>query len=114
MVALWRAAKRSWKGLAQLFLFTSFYGPMSLVEWALAPPTAFLLSRLVSRARVHEADARCVELLGDCRPLVAALKKARVHTERANPREELPGRRFSLFICARPQHGYQAWLAHLY
>jgi Zn-dependent protease with chaperone function len=113
MVALWHAAKRSWKGLVQLFLFTSFYGPMSLVEWALAPPTAFLLSRLVARARVHEADARCVQILGDRQPLVSALRKLEF-IERSNPREELPGRRFSLFVCARPQRGYQAWLARLY
>lgn len=113
MMVLWKAVKRSWKGLAQLFLFATFYGPMSLVEWALAPPTAFVLSRLVARARVHEADARCVELLGDCRPLVSALRNLEF-IERANPREELPGRRFSLFVCARPQRGYQAWLAHLY
>jgi Zn-dependent protease with chaperone function len=113
MVALWRAAKRSWKGLAQLFLFTSFYGPMSLIEWALAPPTAFFLSRLVARARVHEADGRCIELLGDRRPLISALKQLEF-VERTNPREELPGRRFSLFVCARPRQGYQAWLAHLY
>jgi Zn-dependent protease with chaperone function len=113
MAALWQAAKRSWKGLAQLFLFTSFYGPMSLVEWALAPPTAFLLSRLVARARVHEADGRCVELLGDRDPLVSALRKLEF-IERSNPREELPGRRFSLFVRARPQRGYQAWLSRLY
>jgi len=48
---------------------------LSLVEWALAPPTAFLLARLVSRARVHEADARAVELSGDPESLISALRK---------------------------------------
>jgi Zn-dependent protease with chaperone function len=111
--ALWNAAKRSWRGLVQLFLFTGFLGPLSLVEWLLAPPTAFFLSRLVSRARIHEADARSVELAGGRVGLLSALRKLEF-VERAAPREELAGRRFSLFVCSRPQSGYRAWLAHLY
>jgi len=86
---------------------------LSLVEWALAPPTAFLLSRLVSRARVHEADVRSVELLGGSEALLSALRKLEM-VERWLPGEELSNRRFSLFVCSRPQSGYRAWLAHLY
>jgi Zn-dependent protease with chaperone function len=113
LAALWDAAKRSWRGLVQLFIFTSFLGPLSLAEWLLAPPTAFFLSRLVSRARIHEADARSVELTKDRAALLSALGKLEF-VERAEPREELVGRRFSLFVCSRPQSGYRALLAHLY
>jgi Zn-dependent protease with chaperone function len=113
LYALWVAAKRSWRGLAQLFLLISFFGPLSLVEAALAPPTAVVLSRLVSRARIHEADARAVELAGTRDGLVSALERLEA-VERSPASPWLEGRRFSLFVAARPQGGYQAWLAHLY
>jgi len=113
LYALWVTAKRSWLGLFQLFLFVSFLGPMSLVEAALAPPTAVLLSRLVSRARIHEADARAVELAGSREGLIAALESLE-DVERAPSGAWLEGRRFSLFIASQPQDGYRAWLARLY
>jgi Zn-dependent protease with chaperone function len=111
--ALWVTAKRSWLGLFQLFIFVSFLGPMSLVEAALAPPTAVILSRLVSRARIHEADARAVELTGSKEGLIAALESLE-EVERAPSSPWLEDRRFSLFLAAQPEDGFRAWLAHLY
>jgi Zn-dependent protease with chaperone function len=113
LYALWVTAKRSWLGLFQLFVFVSFLGPMSLVEAALAPPTAVILSRLVSRARIHEADARAVELTGSRKGLIQALESLS-EVERMPSSPWLEGRRFSLFLAARAQDGYRAWLTRLY
>ena len=113
LYALAKAAIRSWRGLAQLLLFISFFGPISLVEMALAPPTAFLLSRMVSRARIYEADDRGRRLSGDSGTLVSALHK--LERVEASPAGRWPAYlRFSLFVAPRPQTGYQAWLARLY
>jgi Zn-dependent protease with chaperone function len=111
---LWQGAKRSWRGLAQLFILISFLGPMSLVEAALAPPTAIALSRLVSRARVHEADARAVALIANRTALASALERiARANSAPAGT--WLERRRFSLFVAPEPaQGGYREWLARLY
>jgi Zn-dependent protease with chaperone function len=111
---LWQEAKRSWRGLAQLFLFITFLGPTSLVEAALAPPTAIALSRLVSRARVHEADARAVELTKDRAALISALQK--LETNGSPPDPWLARRRFSLFIASEPvvEGSYRRWIARLY
>jgi len=109
LYAYWQAAKRSWRGLGQLFLYVTFFGPMTLVEAVLSPPTAVVLSRLVSRARVHEADERAIELTGDPRSLLAAL-------ERLADREAWPAaswlgeRRYSLFVAAEVNGGRWAWL----
>ncbi len=113
LYGLWVTAKRSWYGLAQFFLFVSFLGPMSLIEAALAPPTAVLLSRLVSRARVHEADARAVELNGNREGLISALEELE-SVERSPSESWLSRWRFSLFVTALPPPGYQAWIARLY
>lgn len=110
LYAYWRAAKRSWRGLGQLFLFVSFFGPLSLVEAALAPPTAVLLSRLVSRARVHEADQRAVALTGDPAALASALR--RVANVEAGPTASwLGSRRYSLFVAPSVNEARWAWLA---
>lgn len=111
---LWQGAKRSWRGLAQLFLFVSFLGPMSLIEAALAPPTAIALSRLVSRARIHEADTRAVELTEDRAALISALHKLDTAGSPVDP--WLARRRFSLFIASEPVMGggYREWIARLY
>jgi Zn-dependent protease with chaperone function len=108
--AFWVAAKRSWRGLAQLFLFVSFFGPLSLIEAALAPPSAFLLSRLVSRARVHEADERAVKLTGGPDALASALTRL-VGSERLPSSSWLGQRRFSLFVAPSREGGYWTWLA---
>jgi Zn-dependent protease with chaperone function len=113
LYAIVRAAIQSWRGLAQLFLFLSFFGPMSVVEAALAPPTALCLSRLVSRSRVHEADTRSLALTGDVEALISALRKLEV-VEHSPSSPWLGCLRFSLFVAPRAQDGYQAWLARLY
>jgi Zn-dependent protease with chaperone function len=108
--AFWVAAKQSWRGLAQLFLFVSFFGPLSLIEAALAPPSAFLLSRLVSRARVHEADERAVRLTRGPDALASALSRL-ANTERMSSSPWLGRRRFSLFVAVGVEDGYWTWLA---
>jgi Zn-dependent protease with chaperone function len=108
--ALWETAKMSWRGLGQLFLFTTFLGPLSLVEAVLSPPTAALISMLVSRARVHEADARAVELTRDPEALASALRHvADVEGGGASP--WLGERRYSLFVAPQPAPGRWPWLA---
>ena len=64
-------------GLVQLFLFLAFLGPLTAIEAVLAAPTIVLLSRLISRSRAYEADARSVEITGETAPLVSALLKLR-------------------------------------
>lgn len=112
LIALVRTALMSWRGVAQLFLLITFFGPLSLVEMVLTPPTAAFLSRLVSRSRIKEADRRGVELTGNPAALVSALEKL-ADVERS-PTDDLLGYRFSLFVFSRPQTGYQAWLARIY
>jgi Zn-dependent protease with chaperone function len=108
--AFWQAAKQSWRGLGQLFLFATFFGSMSVVEAVLAPPTAALLSRLVSRARIHEADQRAVELTGDPEALTSALR--RVANIEAGPTASWLGdRRYSLFVAPPFAEGRWIWLA---
>lgn len=113
LYAFVRAAVQSWRGLAQLFLYVSFFGPLSVVEAALAPPTVLCLSRLVSRARIHEADTRAIELSGDREVLISALRKLEA-VELSAPSPWQGYVRFSVFVAARPQTGYQAWLARFY
>jgi Zn-dependent protease with chaperone function len=113
LYAFVRSAFQSWRGLAQLFLLVSFFGPLSIVEAALAPPTAVCLSRLVARGRIHEADARGIELTGDREALISALLKLEP-AELSAPGPWQGYLRFSVFVAARPQIGYQAWLARLY
>jgi heat shock protein HtpX len=113
LYAFVRSAFQSWRGLAQLFVYVSFFGPLSLVEAALAPPTVLCLSRLVSRARIHEADLRAVELTDDREALVSALAKLEA-VELSGPGLWEGYLRFSVFVATRTQAGYQAWLARLY
>jgi len=110
LVAFWQAVKMSWRGLGQAFIFVSFLGPLSLVEAALAAPTALALSRLVFRARVHEADARAVELTGDRSSLVAALRHVE-EVEDGGTSPWLGERRYSLFVAPALQSGRWPWLA---
>jgi Zn-dependent protease with chaperone function len=100
----------SWRGLGQAFIFVSFLGPLSLVEAALAAPTALALSRLVFRARVHEADTRAVELTGDRSSLVAALRHV-AEVEDGGNSPWLGERRYSLFVSPALQSGRWPWLA---
>jgi Zn-dependent protease with chaperone function len=106
--ALWRAALLSWRGLAQLVLLGIFFGPLTLVEWILAPPTAFALSRLVSRDRVLAADERAAELAADPGAMAAALKRLE-GVEYSGGEPFWADLRFSLFVVPRAQTGYRAW-----
>jgi Zn-dependent protease with chaperone function len=108
LYALWQTAKMSWRGLAQAFIFTTFFGPLSVVEAVLSPPTAALISRLVSRARVHEADKRAVELTGDVKPLASALKRVGP-VESEGMSSWLGERRYSLFVGPRPPTSWWPW-----
>jgi Zn-dependent protease with chaperone function len=87
---------------------------MSLIEAALAPPTAIALSRLVSRSRIHEADARAVELTEDRAALISTLQKLDAAGSPVDP--WLARRRFSLFVASEPVvgGGYRGWIARLY
>ncbi|HET7121951.1 MAG TPA: M48 family metalloprotease [Solirubrobacterales bacterium] len=108
LYAFWQALKQSWRGLGQLMLQGTFFGPMSLVEAVLAPPTAFLLSRLVSRARIHEADCRAVELTGDPQVLMGALRRV-ANVEDGPTAAWLGDRRFSLFVASPIADGRWVW-----
>lgn len=109
LYALWQAAKMSWRGLFQGFVYVSFFGPLSMIEAALAPPTAALLSRLVSRARVHEADARAVELTGDAGALASALRRVE-EVELQGESPWIGKRRYSLFVASASRPSRCPWL----
>jgi Zn-dependent protease with chaperone function len=109
LYAMWQTAKMSWRGLTQAFIFTTFLGPLSVVEAVLSPPTAVLISRLVSRARVHEADERAVELTGGAKPLALALKRIGPAKSRGLS-GELGGLRYSLFVGPMPPASRWPWL----
>jgi heat shock protein HtpX len=112
VVALVRNATRSWRGTTQLFLLVAFLGPLTLVEWALAPPTAAALSRLISRHRVGAADRRGAVLCGDAGAAISALRRLEgVEYVAGDPwRRDL---RFSLYVTPRAQGGYRAWLERI-
>ena len=113
LYALWRSAVASWRGLVQLFVYCTFLGPLTLLEALLAPPTAVALSRLLSRSRVYEADETASELLGDPRPLVAALRRLAFVEE--SPNDEWFGAlRFSLFVTPRARSGWRGWLERFF
>jgi Zn-dependent protease with chaperone function len=111
--ALWKTAIRSPQGAAQLVLFTLVYGPLTLFEWLLAPPTAFALSRLVSRQRITEADRRAVELTGDPDAAVAALRRLE-GVEYSAGEPFWADLRYALFVVPRAQSGYLAWLERIF
>jgi Zn-dependent protease with chaperone function len=106
--ALYRAALLSWRGLAQLFLYVSFFGPLTVVEWLLAPPTAFILSRLIARERVLDADRRAVQLTKEPGAALAALRRLEGVEYSAGEPFWLD-LRFSLFVVPRAHTGYRAW-----
>lgn len=110
LYAIWEAAKMSWRGLGQLVLFTTFLGPLSLVEAVISPPTAALLSMLVSRARVHEADARALQLTTDRASLESALAHV-ADVETGGASAWLGERRYSLFVAPLPEPGWWPWLS---
>lgn len=110
LYAFWQALKRSWRGAGQLLLQGGVFGPLSLVEAVLAPPTAVLLSRLVSRARVHEADERAVELTGDPTALTLALRRV-ANIEDGPTASWLGERRYSLFVAPPIAEGRWTWWA---
>jgi Zn-dependent protease with chaperone function len=107
--AFFRAFIKSWRGQAQLILLTAFFGPLSLVEMALATPTTVLLSKLVSRSRIFEADHRSTQLTCNPQALISALEK--LADSDASPDERLGYLRFSLFVSPPPRPGYRAWLS---
>lgn len=106
--ALYRAALLSWRGLAQLFLFVSFFGPLTVVEWLLAPPTAFVLSRLIARERVFAADRRGVQLTREPGSALAALHRLE-GVEYSMGEPFWAALRFSLFVTPRAQTGLGPW-----
>jgi heat shock protein HtpX len=108
LYALWKTAIQSPLGVAQLVLFVLVYGPLTLVEWLLAPPTAWALSRLVSRERVAAADRRAVELTGDPDSAVAALHRLE-GVEYSAGEPFWADLRFSLFVAPRAQDFFGAW-----
>jgi Zn-dependent protease with chaperone function len=107
------SAVLSFWGFLQLFFFISFFGPLTVIELALAPPLAAVLSRLLSRTRVYEADQRTEQLCGDDETLISALEKlAKVECE---PDGTWSGKlRFSLLVTPRRQKGYQAWFERVW
>jgi hypothetical protein len=109
LLCLWQAAKVSWRGLFQGFVYVSFFGPLSVIEAVLAPPTAALLSRLVSRARVHEADARAVELTGDASSLASALRRVE-EVELQGESPWMSKRRYSRFVASASRPSRWPWL----
>jgi len=111
LFAFGAVAFASWRGLGQLFLFATFFGPMTLIEALLAPPTAVALSRLISRTRIYEGDDRATQLV-DRGALISALAKLE-RVEREPDRTWLGRLRFSLFVTPREQAGYRAWLEHV-
>lgn len=106
--ALYRAALLSWRGLAQLFFFVSFFGPLTVVEWLLAPPTAFVLSRFIARERVFDADRRAIQLTKEPAAALAALHRLE-GVEYSGGEPFWLALRFSLFVVPRAQTGFGAW-----
>lgn len=113
LVGLVRAALESFWGMVQAFLFIFFLGPLTVIETVLALPTIVALTRLTSRARVYEADARSVELTGDADALISALEKLQ-------PLEFTPidsdfegDLRFALFFAPLPPGGIWSWRERL-
>jgi Zn-dependent protease with chaperone function len=113
LYALWKTALRSPQGVAQLVLFVLVYGPLTLVEWVLAPPTAFALSRLVSRERVADADRRAVELTDDPDAAVAALRRLE-GVEYSTGEPFWAELRYSLFVVPRAHGGYDGALERIF
>jgi heat shock protein HtpX len=109
LYVFWQALKQSWRGVGQLLLQGGVFGPLSLVEAILAPPTAALLSHLVSRARVHEADQRAAELTGNPDALGRALRRV-ADIEDGPTGSWLGDRRYSLFAAPLVDEGHWAWL----
>lgn len=107
LVALVRTAIASWQGFLQLFVYLTFFGPLTLVEAALAWPTMFALARLFSRTRVYAADARALELTSDPDSLIGALEAVQ-WVERSPADRRLEGLRFGLFATPRAQSRYLA------
>jgi heat shock protein HtpX len=109
LYAFWQALKQSWRGVGQLLLQGGVFGPLSLAEAILAPPTAALLSHLVSRARVYEADERAVELTGNPSALDGVLRRV-ANVEDGPAGSWLGDRRYSLFVAPLLDEGRWAWL----
>jgi Zn-dependent protease with chaperone function len=109
LMALVRGVLESFWGMVQAFAFLFFFGPLTLIESALTLPTIIVLTRLTSRTRIYEADARSVELTGDADALVSAL-------EELQPLEFTPidwdlenDLRFALFVAPLPPNGIWSW-----
>jgi Zn-dependent protease with chaperone function len=74
----------------------------------LAPPTAYVLSRLLSRERVIEADRRAVELTRNRAGALAALRNLE-GVEYTAGEPFWAALRFSLFVTPRAQTGLGPW-----
>ena len=113
LYALWKTAIASPLSAAQVILFLLVYGPLTLIEWVLAPPTAFALSRLISRERVADADRRAVELTDDPEAAVAALRRLE-GVEYSTGEPFWAELRYSLFVVPRSHGGYDGALERIF
>jgi Zn-dependent protease with chaperone function len=109
VVALVRIALESFWGLVQAFLFVIFLGPLTVIESALELPTIVALTRLTSRTRIYEADARSVELTGEGDALVSALKKLSSFEFTPIDSDLERDLRFTLFLAPLPPEGIWSW-----
>jgi Zn-dependent protease with chaperone function len=107
LLVLLGAAIGSWRGFLQLFVYCTFFGPLTLAEAALAWPTMFALARLFSRQRVYAADARAVELTHEPEALIGALEAVET-VERSAAEEPLGQLRFGLFATPPASSWYRA------
>jgi heat shock protein HtpX len=106
-------AKRFLVGSLQMLLFVGILGPLTLIEAALAAPTALALACLISRTREYAADRRAVDLTNDIVALISALERLRDHSSPPAP-VELREVRFALFVRAREGGRLHRLLARLY
>jgi heat shock protein HtpX len=114
LLALWVwMALISWRGILQGAALIFFLGPLTVVELLLAPPTAWAISRFVSRERILVADERAVELTEDPAAAIAALE--RVQELELYQDEELWLRiRYSLYVTGRARSGWRGWRERIY
>jgi Zn-dependent protease with chaperone function len=103
----------SWRGLVQAAILIFFLGPLTVVEWLLAPPTAYALSRFVSRERILAADERAIELTDDVDAAIAALERLE-DGEYERGEDFWVKIRYSLFVTQRARRGLEGWRERLF
>jgi Zn-dependent protease with chaperone function len=103
----------SWRGLVQVAILVFFLGPLTVVEWLLAPPTAYALSRFVSRERILAADERAIELTDEVDAAIAALECLE-DGEYERGDDFWVKIRYSLFVTQRARRGLEGWRERLF